>query len=54
MNKIHEALNPGNENIYGQKTSKFEECEAVQSKLDPKLNEVFNQINKGDVSLYLL
>ena len=45
-----DLINPNRDNVHSKLNSDFENSPAVSEKISPELQDVFEKINRGDVS----
>ena len=48
-----DLINPNRDNVHSKLNSDFENSPAVSEKISPELQDVFEKINRGDVSCFL-
>ena len=47
-----DLINPNRDNVHSKLNSDFENSPAVSEKISPELQDVFEKINRGDVSCF--
>ena len=48
-----DLINPNRDNVYSKLNSDFENSPEVKEKISPELQDVFEKINRGDVSCFV-
>ena len=48
-----DLINPNRDNVYSKLNSDFEKSPEVKEKISPELQDVFEKINRGDVSFFV-